>query len=196
MYIEPLIGKGYPVATLPLLEKTERYMQAGDDQRMRFDFDFWGIQTYTRMVVRKFGIIPYIHALPQPPRKRTNDLTAMDWEINPECIYHTLSYAGKLPGAPPLYVTENGIGLEDALTPQGTVEDPRRIQYFQDHLREVWRAQQDGIDVRGYYVWSFMDNFEWAEGYRPRFGLVHVDFENQQRVVKASGQWWKEWLGG
>jgi beta-glucosidase len=90
-------------------------------------------------------------------------------------------------------VTENGVCLPDQLS-NGAVNDFRRIKFFEEYLLQVLRAKREGVDVDGYFVWTLTDNFEWSEGYEPRFGLVHVDYETQQRTVKDSGWWWKELL--
>ncbi|MDP1086260.1 family 1 glycosylhydrolase, partial [Klebsiella pneumoniae] len=87
-----------------------------------------------------------------------------------------------------LIITENGAAFPDTLQ-NNRVHDPKRLQYIQNILQQVLRAKQEGVNVNGYFVWTFLDNFEWAEGYHPRFGLVHVDFQTQQRTVKASGHW-------
>jgi beta-glucosidase len=93
---------------------------------------------------------------------------------------------------PELWLTENGVPVPDVLTPDGQVHDARRIKYLQDHLAQIKRAIQDGIDVKGYFVWSFADNFEWNLGYDPRFGLIHVDYETLKRTVKDSGKWYAD----
>ena len=102
--------------------------------------------------------------------------------------------AGHGPGVrayalPPVYVTENGCAYDDEPDADGRVDDQRRIDYLDAHLRAVAPAIDDGVDVRGYFVWSLLDNFEWAEGYTKRFGLVHVDYETQERTPKASYAW-------
>jgi len=89
-----------------------------------------------------------------------------------------------------LIVTENGICVPDGIDFDGRVRDTRRIQYLKDHIAQVRRAMSEGIPVDGYFVWSFLDNFEWALGYKMRFGLVYVDFETRQRIVKDSGYWY------
>ncbi|HND83228.1 MAG TPA: family 1 glycosylhydrolase, partial [Chitinophagales bacterium] len=76
----------------------------------------------------------------------------------------------------------------------GNINDTNRIQFLKDYLKQILRAKKEGVDIGGYFVWSFMDNFEWAEGYHPRFGLVHVDFKTQQRIIKDSGKWFSEFL--
>jgi beta-glucosidase len=90
-------------------------------------------------------------------------------------------------------ITENGAAFADVIN-NGEVMDEQRRQYLQDHLAEVRQAKREGVPVYGYFVWTLTDNFEWAEGYHPRFGLVYVDFETQQRTIKASGKWYAEFL--
>ena len=96
------------------------------------------------------------------------------------------------PGLPPVYVTENGNSFPDVVRHDGSVPDPDRIAYLDGHLRELAGAIADGVDVRGYYVWSLLDNFEWAHGYSQRFGLVHVDYPTQRRTPKASYGWYRD----
>jgi len=90
-------------------------------------------------------------------------------------------------------VTENGAAFTDVMY-NGKVHDPKRIKYLKDNISQVLRARHEGVNVTGYFVWTFLDNFEWAEGYYPRFGLVHVDFETQKRTVKSSGNWYAGFL--
>jgi beta-glucosidase len=92
----------------------------------------------------------------------------------------------------PIIVSENGFCHPDIVAPDGQVHDCERIEFTQDYLRELRRAAQDGVDIRGYFHWSLMDNFEWAEGYGPRFGLIHVDFATQKRTLKDSARWYRE----
>ncbi|HMY23350.1 MAG TPA: family 1 glycosylhydrolase, partial [Chitinophagales bacterium] len=92
-----------------------------------------------------------------------------------------------------IYITENGVAFKDSLV-NGNINDTNRIQFLKDYLKQILRAKKEGVDIGGYFVWSFMDNFEWAEGYHPRFGLVHVDFKTQQRIIKDSGKWFSEFL--
>lgn len=191
LFIEPAVGLGYPWKTLPVLQLLRRYMKPGDDQAMRFDFDFLGIQNYSRMVMRFALGIPGLFAAEIPPKERAPELTEMGWEIYPEGIYHLLkkfaSYGKKL------WVTENGAAFPDSVQ-AGKVDDPKRLKFIQDYLAQVLRAKREGVEVNGYMVWTFLDNFEWAEGTHPRFGLVYVDFANQERIVKSSGEWFKQFL--
>jgi beta-glucosidase len=89
-----------------------------------------------------------------------------------------------------VYVTENGAAFPDRISEDGTIRDERRQEYLRAHIAELHRARQDGVDVRGYFVWSLLDNFEWTHGYGKRFGLIHVDYRTQQRRIKQSGEWY------
>jgi len=194
LFIEPAVGLGYPIKALPAIKKVEKYMLPNDEDSMKFDFDFIGVQNYTREIVRGNGIIPYMKGLEVPARKRQVETTEMGWEIYPEGIYEVLKKFAAYPNVKKLYVTENGCAFPDAVE-NGRVHDAKRVQFFKDYLAQVLRAKNEGVNVHGYFVWSLMDNFEWAEGYKTRFGLVHVDFKTQQRILKDSGLWFKELLG-
>jgi beta-glucosidase len=120
--------------------------------------------------------------------------TAFGWPVVPEGLRELLVTMEQRYGdaLPPVYVTENGCAYDDAPDETGRVDDPQRIEYLDAHLRAIAGAIEDGVDVRGYYTWSLMDNFEWAEGYTKRFGLVHVDFETQRRTPKSSYSWYRD----
>ncbi|HEX4444252.1 MAG TPA: GH1 family beta-glucosidase [Galbitalea sp.] len=114
--------------------------------------------------------------------------TAMGWEVNPAGLHTLLVRLGhEYPSLPPLYITENGAAYEDTVTPDGAVHDAERASYVLQHIGAVADAIADGANVRGYFVWSLLDNFEWAWGYGKRFGIVHVDYDSQERIIKDSG---------
>ena len=120
-------------------------------------------------------------------------LTCMGWPITPKSLYwgpRFLAERYKLP----LYITENGAAMPDNLTENGKIHDTDRIEFLSSYLAELERAVNDGVDVRGYFLWSFMDNFEWAKGYGPRFGIVYTDYESMQRIPKDSAYWYKEYI--
>jgi len=194
MFLDPLLGKGYPFASNKYLRHIERYMHEGDEQILQHDFDFIGLQTYTRTVIQHKWWVPFVQALPVSMKKlKPQGITEMGWEVYPEGIYYLLKKLHAYDNMPPLYVTENGAALpEQKLVDR--VEDPLRVKYLQDYIHQVYRAKSEGVDVRGYFIWSLLDNFEWAEGYRPRFGIVHVDYATQGRTIKDSGRWIKDWL--
>lgn len=193
LFIEPVLGMGYPIKDLPALKKIEKYILPEDAKNMAFDFDFIGVQNYSRFVARNFGIVPLVRAVNVDPKKVGHDITDMNWEVYPEGIYRILKQFAAYPNIKKIIVTENGAAFLDEVAKNG-VRDPKRQKFLQDYLEQVLKAQKEGVPVKGYFVWSFMDNFEWAEGYRPRFGLVHVDFNTQKRTIKDSGLWFKEFL--
>jgi len=120
-------------------------------------------------------------------------ITLYNWDIQPESIYHALVRISAYGRIKKIIVTENGAAFHDELK-EGRVDNFERVQYLKDHMAQVLRARQQGVPVYGYFVWTFLDNFEWAEGYRPRFGLVHVEYESQKRTVKDSGNWYRDFL--
>ena len=119
----------------------------------------------------------------------------MGWEIHPDGIYHLLKKFAAYPNMKKIIVTENGAAFPDTIV-NGKVNDEKRIKYYQDYLAQVLKAKNEGVNVGGYFVWTFMDNFEWAEGTRPRFGLVYNNFETQERTVKNSGFWYRDFISG
>lgn len=194
LFIEPAVGLGYPIDGFEKLKKIEKYIRPGDMEKLKFDFDFIGVQNYSRVIARKALWPPYVWSNAVDAKKIEGaELTEMGWEVYPEGIYKVLKKFAAYPGVDKIIVTENGAAFPDKVE-NGRVNDPRRIQFFKDYLANVLRAMRDGVNLQGYLVWTLMDNFEWAEGYHPRFGLVYVDFETQQRYLKDSGKWFREFL--
>ncbi|MBI3396762.1 MAG: beta-glucosidase [Spirochaetia bacterium] len=195
LFIDPAVGRGYPVDAMPLLKRIHKYFKAGDEESLTFNFDFWGIQNYTRGVV-KFSLWPPVIWLKQvSPTKLAAQITDMGWEVYPDGLYGLLKKFGAYPEIKKLIVTESGCAFPDRLE-NGAVNDPNRVEYHRRYLDGVLRAKREGVNVQGYFAWSFMDNFEWAEGYRPRFGLVYVDYESQKRVPKQSALKFRDFLSG
>lgn len=194
IFLEPNFGLGYPVEASPLIGGVERYQQPGDERDIVVDWDFLGVQYYTRLLVKPWPV-PRLRGMPWPSRDfRKYEITAMGWEVQPDGLYEALAKVDAYGKVPTLVVTENGAAYPDHLDGD-RVHDPRRIAFYQDHLAEVLRARADGVPVGGYFCWSLMDNFEWAEGHVPRFGLTYVDYDTQRRVVKDSGRWFQSFLG-
>ncbi|WP_206512959.1 GH1 family beta-glucosidase [Larkinella soli] len=195
LFIEPALGMGYPVREVPFLDQImKRYGRLGDLERARFDFDFIGLQNYFRMVIRHDWFTPYFWAREVSPRRRkVETITEMGWEVFPESLYRMLKQFSEYPSIRELIVTENGAAFPDQLR-NGEVADPERTAYYRNFIAQVLRAKREGINVTGYFAWSLMDNFEWSEGFKPRFGLVHVDYPTQKRTIKQSGHWFREFL--
>ncbi len=193
LFIEPSLGMGYPIENVSVLKQIEKYSKPGDVENSIFEFDFIGIQNYTREVVKHNYFIPYIQARIVKASKRAVKTTLMDWEVYPPSIYNMIKKFNAYKGVHKILITENGAAFTDTLV-NNSVHDVDRLQYLQTYLQQVKKAQNEGLKVDGYFVWTFTDNFDWAEGYNPRFGLVYVDFKTQKRILKSSGKWYKEFL--
>jgi beta-glucosidase len=193
VFIEPLLGLGYPFKDLKVLQRLEPFIKDGDEKKLSFDMDFIGLQNYTREVVAHSYFTPLLQARIVKASARNVERTLMDWEVYPESMYAMIRQFAAYKNIKDIIVTENGAAFPDQIQ-DGIVNDIKRKKYLQEYLKQVFRARQEGISVNGYFVWTFTDNFEWAEGYHPSFGLVHVDFETQKRTIKASGQWYGRFL--
>ncbi|MFD2569594.1 GH1 family beta-glucosidase [Spirosoma soli] len=195
LFIEPALGLGYPTKELPFLEGiAKKVAKPGDMERLAFNFDFIGLQHYFRAVVEQSYFMPYLWAKDVSPLRRgVQVITEMGWEVYPESMYRIIRQFSQYKGVKKIYITESGAAFFDTVQ-NGAVNDAARTEYHQNYLQNVLRAKQEGLPVEGYFAWTFLDNFEWAEGYRPRFGLVYVDFRTQQRIVKASGRWFQQLL--
>jgi beta-glucosidase len=189
LFIEPYLGLGYPEDTVPILRRLKSLYQDGDEEKMIFDFDFIGIQYYYRTIAKK-SIMPGMRAKEVMASERSVPVNVMGGEIYPEGLYHLLKKFSQYKGIRNLIITENGTCVPDKLE-NGRVHDKDRIDYFKNHLSAVLKAKNEGVNVNGYFVWSPTDNFEWNEGYSPRFGLVYIDFETLERYIKDSGLWFK-----
>lgn len=193
LFIEPALGLGYPVKDAPVLKKLQPYIKASDMEDCKFDFDFIGIQNYTREKVKYSILVPYIRAKIVKASKRNVQTTLMDWEVYPPSIYNMIKKYSGYTQIKKIIITENGAAFKDTFTGD-TVNDTERVHFLQRYLEQVLKAKQDGLNVHGYFVWTFTDNFEWAEGYYPRFGLVHINFKTLKRTIKASGKWFSQFL--
>mgnify|MGYP002409422104 FL=1 len=119
--------------------------------------------------------------------------TAMDWEVCPEALYDLLVRVHKDYAPTALYITENGAAYDDVLL-GGKVHDLERVDYLRRHFATASQSLEAGVPLKGFYVWSLLDNFEWAFGYERRFGLIYVDFETQERIMKSSALWYQKFL--
>ncbi|ADL51094.1 GH1 family beta-glucosidase [Clostridium cellulovorans] len=150
--------------------------------------DFLGINYYTRQVVKN-NSEAFIGA---ESVAMDNPKTEMGWEIYPQGLYDLLTRIHRDYGNIDLYITENGAAFNDMVNRDGKVEDENRLDYLYTHFAAALSAIEAGVPLKGYYIWSFMDNFEWAEGYEKRFGIVHVNYKTQERTIKKSAYWYKE----
>lgn len=195
LVLEPILGLGFPTKDLPAIRNIKQYMQPGDEEALKFDFDFIGLQNYTRDVVQHSYFRPYIWANLVSAAKRKMPQTVMKWEVYPEAIHQVLKRYSSYPQIKKIYITENGAAFPDYLV-NGKIRDIERCTYLQNHINQVLKAKNEGVPVAGYFVWTLTDNFEWAEGYHPRFGLIYVDFKTQERFIKDSGIWYAQFIGG
>jgi beta-glucosidase len=191
LYIEPTLGMGYPTEDLHFLKKIEKYIRPGDEEMLKFDFDFTGLQNYFR-VIGKSGIIPYVWANQVKNPDKNTEFTQLGWEVYPDGLYQIVKQYARYP-IKNIIITENGASFLDQVT-SGSIHDTERIGYFKGYLTSVLRAKNEGVNISGYFVWTLLDNFEWSYGYQPKFGLVYDDFTTQQRIVKDSGCWFQEFL--
>ncbi len=220
LFLGPLATGNYPQLFLDSIPHQALGMHPGDETRLKTPLDFVGVNCYYRLIVSAGGgarpDLPWFlfdlrsderptggHAdFTDPPRKsmrfensfgrNEGKRTAMGWEIWPQALYDILMAITKEYGRIPIEVCESGCAFAEVLGEDGTIDDAARITYHRTHMRAVSDAIAAGANVRSYHAWSLYDNFEWASGYRPRFGLIHVDFETQRRTPKASANWFRE----
>ncbi|HUU01440.1 MAG TPA: GH1 family beta-glucosidase [Myxococcota bacterium] len=191
-YADPVLLGSYPEDMLELFSGLEIPIEEGDLELIHQPLDFIGLNVYSRFFARHDPRVPLLNAmLDERQRLPGSDYTDYGWEVYPEAIYESLVRLKHEYGNPTVYITENGAAYDDPLV-DGRIDDRRRIDYLQSYLAQAHRAMQQGVKVKGYFAWSLLDNFEWHEGYRMRFGLVHVDFESLRRTVKESGLFYKK----
>jgi len=186
-FLDPIFLGTYPkemYAAFPTMPG----MEPEDVKLIRQPVDFIGVNNYTRTVWRHDDrcFLQADHVMPD------GTYTEMEWEVYPEGLYRILTWVHEHCSGPALYVTENGAAFPDSVEPDGSVKDDERLDYVREYLKACHRAIEEGVDLRGYYLWSLMDNFEWGFGYSKRFGIVRVDFETQKRTVKKSGHWYSQ----
>ena len=188
-FIKPIMEGKYPeevyqhyIDVMPLISEEDMAVISAE-------IDFLGINNYTRSVIDKDGQYPNYKKVELSDVERTH----IGWEVCPEGLLKLLTDLNQAYSLPPVYITENGAATDDKVI-DGAVDDEQRCRYYQSHLSSVDQAIRKGVDIRGYFAWSLMDNFEWSEGYKMRFGIVHVDYETQERTPKRSALAFKETL--
>lgn len=192
LYLDPIFRGQYPKRLFESLDVKEEYIGIleGDLKRINTPLDFLGVTHYYSDYV-KAGVDGKPEFIDAPEGLTQN---ALGWNINPAGFRDMLLTVTKRYGRMPIYVLENGLPHPVGVSSDGMVHDPERIDYLGSYIRSMHQAIVDGVDVRGYFVWSLLDNFEWTEGYRDkaRFGIVHVDFETQKRTIKDSGMFYRK----
>ena len=183
-YLDPLLKGEYPRLAREIGMKPDQ-----DDMNMIHQpIDFLGVNYYTR------GIAAYDPTKPLKARviSKNTPTTEMGWEIYPDGLYDLLTRLKRDYNDPVFYVTENGAAFDDKVEKNGRIEDDDRIRFLRDHMIAAKRTIRDGIKLKGYFIWSLLDNFEWAKGYAKRFGLVHVNYRTLKRTPKKSFYWYKQ----
>lgn len=195
LFIEPALGMGYPMADWDVMEKFSiNHSTWRHTERLAFDFDFIGLQNYFPLTIKYNAFIPVLQAWEVKAKSRKKPHTAMGWEINGDSFQNIIRQFAAYPKVKNIIITENGAAFQDKVV-NGVINDTERIAYFKLYLEALLKVKEEGVNVTGYMAWTLMDNFEWAEGYNARFGLVHTDFKTQQRIIKESGYWFQDFLG-
>jgi beta-glucosidase len=181
-FLHPIFKGYYHPAWLDAIEGFALDIHSGDLALIAQKLDFLGINSYSRSVISATeGRLDHIPG---------SEYTDMGWEVCAPAFRRMLVKIHTDYDLPPIYITENGAAYQDEISPDGKVHDPRRLDYLRQHFIQARLAMQDGVDIRGYFVWSLLDNFEWGHGYTKRFGIVRVDYDTLQRTIKDSGKWY------
>ena len=190
-YLDPVFLGRYPEEMTEIFGRAWPEFPAADFDLIRQPIDWLGVNYYTRSVSRDDPTALPVRArgVPQPQ----HPITTTNWEVYPPALTDVLVWVKERYGAMPLFVTENGAAYYDPPAPiDGRIDDPLRIAYYRSHLRACHDAIGKGVDLRGYFAWSLLDNFEWSQGFAKRFGLIHVNYQTLERTVKASGRFYAD----
>lgn len=189
LYLEPLFNGRYPEQLQVRVGLAPTVVRDGDLAEIATPMDYLGMNYYFRQIAS--GVHAQRFEVPLPPGAIT---TEMGWEVSHDGLTeHLVDMKRRYANLPPVYITESGCACDDRVV-EGRVDDHFRVAYLRQQIAAIGRAIHAGVDLRGYFVWSLMDNFEWAFGYERRFGLVHVDYATQQRTPKASAQWYRHFI--
>ncbi|MBZ0308314.1 MAG: beta-glucosidase [Anaerolineae bacterium] len=188
-FLDPVFKGVYPADIVAWLGDTLQSIDLDAVKTASVPLDFLGINYYTRhlLVADMDG---WLHS--RVVRPEGSQFTAMDWEIYPDGLRKLLVRVDQEYAPPVIYVTENGAAFDDPPPTNGVVDDPQRAAYLQEHFAAAAQAIEQGVPLQGYFVWSLLDNFEWAEGYNKRFGIIHIDYTTQQRTFKKSARYYQQ----
>jgi beta-glucosidase len=187
-FLDPLFRGSYPADLFERNELVAPFVREGDLETIAAPLDFLGVNNYFRFVVRDAGDGP------RTVRDPEAQFTDMGWEVYPDGLYRLLVRVAADYAPAAIYVTENGAAFGDVRGHDGRVRDPERQAYLESHIDSVAQALGEGVPVKGYFVWSLLDNFEWAHGYSKRFGLVYIDYPTLERVPKDSFYWYRDFV--
>jgi beta-glucosidase len=188
-YLDPIFRGAYPADMLAVYGDLAPRVQPGDMQIIQQPLDFLGINMYRRSVIAHGSdLAPVNITRINPPAPYTD----MGWEVYPKGLYDILTWVQRHYAPPMIYITENGAAYDDDIAADGGCHDQRRVDYLGQHLAQALAARAEGVPLQGYFAWSTLDNFEWAYGYKMRFGVIHVDYTTLTRTIKDSGYFLQE----
>jgi beta-glucosidase len=190
LFMDPILKGRYPSQLSPVIRLLNRKIRNGDMEIIGTPVDFVGVNHYSRYIARR-TFLPFIGFQIMRPVYEGVLFTDIDWEVYPNGFYDILTWIRDEYDNPPIYITENGAAYDDRIQ-EAEIHDVDRIEYLRAYLTNLHRAMRDGCDIRGYFVWSLLDNFEWEYGLSKRFGLIYVDYESLERTMKNSGRWYAE----
>ena len=195
-YLDPVFRGSYPADLLEWFtsRRSMDFIHDGDVAGVAQPIDFLGVNYYSHSVARapRDGDSDEFPFAPSSERSPDVQRTDLDWEIVPHGLTELLTRIHDDYGAPPIHITENGAAFNEGKSADGRIHDARRVEFMRDHLAALEAAIDRGVDVRGYFTWSLMDNFEWGEGFSQRFGITHIDYATQERTPKDSARWYAE----
>lgn len=196
MYLDPIFYGKYPKEVSFFIKLFNKKISLEKDLKIiNQKIDFLGVNNYSRTVIKTIPNPIFKFQIEGAENKEwAKELTEMKWEIVPESFYDILKYLWEnycKKANIPIYVTENGAAFKD-IVEGNKVNDIKRVNFLKSYIKYMKKAMDEGVDVRGYFVWSFIDNFEWAHGKTKRFGLVYTDYETQKRIIKESGYWYSK----
>ena len=194
-YLDPVFFGSYPDEMHEMFGEAWPEFPQGDFEVIRAPVDFIGINYYKRGVTQNDPnkIVERAINIPEPGAI----VTETDWPVYPQGLTDILTWFRERYGEMPVYITENGAAFYDPPSAvDGTVDDPLRVHYLKEHIAAVSQAMEKGVDVRGYFVWSLLDNLEWSLGFSKRFGIVHVNFQTLERTPKKSALVYRDFIRG
>ncbi|HEU5367388.1 MAG TPA: family 1 glycosylhydrolase, partial [Ktedonobacterales bacterium] len=183
-FLDPVFKGSYPLEGLALAGLPAPQIEAGDLDIISQPIDFLGVNYYSRNIAKGSASSDGI--------QEGAEHTTMGWEVYPDGLRVLLEWIQQRYAPKAIYITENGAAFEDTLRADGAVEDEARQRYLQRHFAAAHQAMQAGVPLRGYFIWSLMDNYEWTFGYSQRFGLIYTDYATQERHIKQSGYFYQD----
>jgi beta-glucosidase len=192
LFLDPIFHGRYPEDIMRALGPVAPTIHDGDLETISAPMDFLGVNYYRRKVAHPDPSNPFLGAGTVSPRD--SEYTEMGWEVYPDGLLEILVRVHNEYNAPAYYITENGASFPDIVERNGSVHDSRRIAYLESHIEACAQSIEAGVPLKGYFVWSLMDNFEWGMGYSRRFGIIYVDYPTERRILKDSALWYQSWL--